>query len=190
MTTAKKLLTAEEFLLDSNESKTELIDGSVWSMPPTKPVHGRTQAAFSEQLGAKWGKKPGGKVPGGWWFATEIGVRYGRNHVLCHDLAGWRRDRLPKWPTDLSLMEMRPDWVCEILSSNIRDDKVRKHRILHEWEVPYYWLVDPVDLEIRILQRENEDFKVFMDVGTDFVGFLPPFEGEEISVKDLFGLEE
>ena len=46
--------------------------------------------------------------------------------VFVPDLAGWRRERLPKTPNAPALT-LAPDWVCEILSpSTERLDRVRK----------------------------------------------------------------
>ena len=190
MGTARKLTTADDFLQNMQGPRSELIDGVVNTMPPPKADHSRTQANLMQKLGSLWNKKPTGNNPGGWWIATEVGVRYGHSNVLCHDLAGWRRDRLPAWPKGIACMNVRPDWVCEILSTNFREDKFRKKGILHQWEVPYYWLVDPIGCEIRILEHETDDYKVLMDVGLEYSGPVPPFTEVPVSVKELFGIED
>ena len=120
---------------------------------------------------------------------TEAPVKYGRLHLYSHDVAGWRRERSCEYPEGYPI-SLRPDWVCEILSSNFRDDRVRKQKVLHEWEVPFYWLVDPGFREIRILEWHDEDYKIVKDVDVDFRGALPPFDAVPISVKALFGLDD
>ena len=84
----------------------------------------------------------GGGGPGGWWIGTEIHVVYpGRPNGFLHDLAGWRRDRHTQKPTEKKITA-RPDWVCEILSSNRTNDLIRKTRVLHEHRVKHYWTLD------------------------------------------------
>ena len=58
------------------------------------------------------------------------------------DVTGWRRDRVPEGSGGVPVM-VRPDWVCEILSSNKRNDLVKKKRVYHRHQVPHYWIVDP-----------------------------------------------
>jgi hypothetical protein len=36
--------------------------------------------------------------------------------VLVPDLAGWRRERLPHVPEELTAFELAPDWICEVPS--------------------------------------------------------------------------
>jgi hypothetical protein len=61
-------------------------------------------------------RRPGGRLPGGWWFATETEAAFAESDVYRPDVAGWRRERLPELPSTVP-SHVRPDWVCEILSS-------------------------------------------------------------------------
>jgi hypothetical protein len=65
--------------------------------------------------------------------------------VLVPDLAGWRRERMPRLPRD-HRFEVAPDWVCEILSpSTAKTDLVTKMPVYNgRYGVPYLWLVDPL----------------------------------------------
>jgi Uma2 family endonuclease len=49
-----------------------------------------------------------------WWILTEVSVAYDAHECPSHDLAGWRRVRLPRPPD--GVIEIDPDWVCEIVS--------------------------------------------------------------------------
>src|SRR5205823_4973090 len=59
--------------------------------------------------------------PGGWWFATEAENQLAANQVFRPDVAGWRRERLTELPSIVPIV-VPPDWVCEILSKNRRND--------------------------------------------------------------------
>jgi Uma2 family endonuclease len=191
--TARKLpeLTLEEYLVRYEGTRNEYVDGQIVELAPTTSYHGDAQAGFAEILRAAFHKKRGGPgdPPGGWWLRTEAAVRYGQRHLFAHDLAGWRRDLHPSKPSGYPVLE-RPDWVCEMLSTNVRDDKERKKAILHEWQVPHFWLVDPIGQEIRILAWEEKDYRVVGDYGIGFMGELPPFNAAPLAVRDLFGVED
>ena len=42
-------------------------------------------------------------------------------------------------------IEVVPDWVCEVLSTNRRKDLVHKRHVLHARGVRHYWLADPYE---------------------------------------------
>ncbi|MEZ5447535.1 MAG: hypothetical protein R3E89_00345 [Thiolinea sp.] len=46
---------------------------------------------------------------------SEVSVRYSEHHCPTHDLAGWRKERVPNRPT--GMMKIVPDWACEITSA-------------------------------------------------------------------------
>lgn len=59
------------------------------------------------------------------------------------DLAGWRRERLPR-PGKTRPIVAVPDWVCEILSpSTSARDRVTKRALYARTGVAHYWLIDP-----------------------------------------------
>ena len=189
MNEARKLLSPESFALEYEGQCFELVYGTPQAMPPAKTIHSNAQTSLVLALGSLFQRKAGTGAPGGWWFATEAPVKYGHLHLFSHDIAGWRRERAPKRPTDYPV-SLRPDWVCEILSSNFRNDAEVKKKILHEWQVPFLWLVDPAHQEIRILEWEDAQYRVVSDVGLEFSGSLPPFDALPLAVKDLFGVED
>ena len=51
---------------------------------------------------------------GGVVVLRRIEVHLGED-VLVPEIAGWRRERLPKIP-DVAFMELTPDWICEVTS--------------------------------------------------------------------------
>jgi Uma2 family endonuclease len=87
---------------------------------------------------------------------------------LVPDLAGWRRERMPRLP-QTAWFDMSPDWVCEILSpATARSDRVEKLPIYAAFGVGHVWLIDP---ELRTQEAfENREGGWFM---------LGGFEGED-----------
>jgi hypothetical protein len=73
------------------------------------------------------------------------------NDLLVPDLAGWRRERMPRLP-DTAYFSLAPDWVCEILSpSTGMLDRTRKLRVYAREGVRHVWLVDPAQRTIEVL---------------------------------------
>jgi hypothetical protein len=70
--------------------------------PMTRFAHGRAQSRTALALGPL--DQPSGNG-GGWWFATEVSVAYEAHEYPSHDLAGWRRERLPRPPDGVALLD-------------------------------------------------------------------------------------
>jgi Uma2 family endonuclease len=120
----------------------EIISGRLYVQPrPTTP-HTLAGSGLEIDIGSAYHRGRGG--PGGWWILVEPEVHFIRDtEVLVPDLAGWRRQRMPRLPRDQRI-EVVPDWVCEILSpSTAKTDRVVKMPVYARYGVPYLWLVDP-----------------------------------------------
>ena len=78
-------------------------------------MRGRRRCSAIE-IGGPFDRGRGG--PGGWWILDEPELHFGED-VLVPDLAGWRRERMPAFPTS-AWVELAPDWVCEVLSPGTR----------------------------------------------------------------------
>ena len=133
MTAAKQLmpLTIEEFEVQYFGTRCQFHEGHVWEAQATSPDHSYLQRSIGEGIGLFFNKAGGPKSPGGWWIYTEVAVRYSGKSLFSHDLAGWKRSRFPDRPRRFPIKD-RPDWVCEILSSNDANDLVKKKAVLHE----------------------------------------------------------
>ena len=63
--------------------------------------------------------------------------------ILVPDVAGWRRERLPRIPETWDAV-IAPDWVCETLADSTRDLDLNGKRPIYAREgFPHLWLVDP-----------------------------------------------
>ena len=115
MIAAKKInaLSIDEFIEKHEGTRCQFHKGEVWQAQATTPDHSHIQLYIGRFLANYFGKTSG--PGGGSWLFTEVAVKYGENSLFCHDLAGWRRSRVPERPRRYPVTE-RPDWVCEILS--------------------------------------------------------------------------
>lgn len=121
----------------------EIINGQLYTQPrPTNP-HALAGSNLGGELYNPYHRGRGG--PGGWWILDEPEIHFIRDtEVLVPDLAGWRRERMPRLPRDHRI-QVAPDWVCEILSpSTARKDRVIKMTVYARYGVPHLWLVDPL----------------------------------------------
>src|SRR5262245_21146776 len=76
----------------------EIIDGELFTSPRPASPHALAASTLCSDLLGAFGRPPGDQGnPGGWWILFEPEVHFGED-VLVPDLAGWRRERMPKVP--------------------------------------------------------------------------------------------
>ncbi len=139
---------------------------------------------------APYDRRPGGRSPGGWWFATETEVLFTKTDVLKPDVAGWRRERLVELPAEVPVT-VRPDWVCEILSkNNKRNDLIKKKRIYQRHEVGHYWLIDPFEETLTVYRWHPDGFVEVLVAARDERVKAEPFDAIDLHVGVLFGDDE
>ncbi|WP_338092460.1 hypothetical protein [Sorangium cellulosum] len=85
----------------------EVIDGQPKAVPSFE--HGDAQSAVVALVKIPFQRCPGGRWPGGGWFATEVEIELAPDQVYRPDVAGWRRERTPERPGG-SPVRIRPDW--------------------------------------------------------------------------------
>ena len=74
----------------------EVVAGELVQKATPTGDHGAAQAALAGTLFAPFNRRAGGRLPGGWWFATEVEVELESHHVYRPDVVGWRRERSPE----------------------------------------------------------------------------------------------
>ena len=167
----------------------EILDDELWASPRPAPRHARAQSRLSFRIGSVFDDGGGSRGPGGWHVLIEPELHLGR-HVLVPDLAGWRRERMPRLP-ETAYFALAPDWVCEVLSpSTVRLDREKKLRVYAEHGVGHAWLVDPIARTLEVLRREQHgDNGAWMLVAThtgDAVARIEPFEAIEFRLERLW----
>jgi Uma2 family endonuclease len=159
----------------------ELIDGELIVSPRPATPHAFAESNIQTDINAAFGR---GRPPGGWWILIEPELHL-HGDVLVPDIAGWRRERLPKLPNTVGI-EIAPDWVCEIASpSTARIDRTSKMVIYAREGVPWLWIVDPVARTLEVFQRverrylQSESF----DGSTTERVRAQPFEAIELDLS-------
>jgi Uma2 family endonuclease len=163
---------------------TEIIDGLLVEKPAASGRHGGAQVRLARRLGP-YDRRPGGRWPGGWWFATEAEVQLADTQVLRPDVAGWRRERMVALPSEVPIV-IRPDWICEILSTNRRNDLIKKKRAYHLHRVGHYWLLDPVDETLAVYRWHPDGYVEVLLAERDERVRAEPFDAIELRVAVLF----
>jgi hypothetical protein len=131
----------------------EILEDELVASPRPAVGHAHTAYLLSVELGGPFRLGRGG--PGGWWILYEPELHLGRD-ILVPDLAGWRRERMPKLPApEEPFMTLAPDWVCEVLSpSTVTVDRQRKLPIYHREGVAHAWLIDPLARTLEVYRGE------------------------------------
>jgi len=163
----------------------ELIDGELVYDAMTGFEHGDAQASIGGELKLRFrGSGPPGGA-GGWWIATEVDVAY------AHPGFAPRRLGLAQVPSRRASLgprvTVRPDWVCEILSSNRNKDLVEKRRVLHEHGVSHYWIVDLEAPLLTVLRHHPDGYLIVATVAPGEPVRLEPFQEIELEVSRLLG---
>lgn len=140
-------LTFEDYLHFPEGERYELIDGEAWRMPSPNTRHqdllGRLYLRAANYLEAHGG----GRV-----FMAPFDVVLSSGDVLQPDLVFIAEGDLDVL-TEANVWG-RPSWVVEILSQDVRRDRVLKLQRYERFGVPEVWIVDLVNdvLEIHRLE--------------------------------------
>ena len=169
----------------------EIFNDELIVSPRPAPRHIATSSILGLQIGGPFQLGNGG--PGGWWILDEPELHFEKpaqkrekKNTVVPDLAGWKRDRLPKLP-ETAYFELPPDWVCEVLSpSTARYDRVLKMRIYAVNEIPYYWVIDPIGRTLEVFAFQGKTYRMEIGfTGSDKV-LAPPFEAIELDLGVLW----
>lgn len=168
----------------------EIVGGDLVRKAMPSFRHGRSQAGLLRRVDRPYGRRPGGRFPGGWWFVTETEVLFEDHEIYRPDIAGWRRERMPEMPADFPVV-LRPDWVCEILSpSNTKNDVVRKKRTYHRCQVPHYWVIDPVSETLEVHRWTDQGYLIVQSAEGEERIAAEPFEAVRLSVRGILEGDE
>ncbi|WP_165374629.1 MULTISPECIES: Uma2 family endonuclease [Sorangium] len=186
---AARPATLEDLLaIPEEERRHELIEGSIVEKGAATGEHGAVQRKLSAYVDP-YDQRPGGRRPGGWWFATEVDVHVDAANTVRPDAVGWRRDRVPERPRGIPIM-VRPDWICEILSTNKRNDLIKKKRVYHRHQVPHYWIIDPEEETLAVYRWTQEGYVEILAAERGEQVRAEPFEATPLQVGVLFGDDE
>jgi Uma2 family endonuclease len=158
----------------------EILDGELYAFPRPRGPHADIETSIGADLKSPFQRGRGG--PGGWWILAEPGIELPRAPEVSPDLAGWRRERLPRLPPRAPITVV-PDWVCEVLSPSTRSyDMLVKRPFYAEIGVRHLWYVDP---EARTLTVSRVDGGRWLELGVygrDQRVRAEPFESVELEL--------
>jgi len=186
--TAARLATFEDLKTLEEPDRVEVINGALVQKAMPSVAHSRSQTQLILELGDFTRRH--GRRPGGWWLLTEIHVEYQDHQIHCHDVAGWRRDRVLEMPSEWPV-KLRPDWVCEIVSpSHEKRDMVDKPKVLHAAEVPHLWLLNPEEKMLLVQRWSPAGYITVLAASSGQTVRAEPFDLIELRVGVLFGDED
>ncbi|WP_317987876.1 Uma2 family endonuclease [Hyalangium gracile] len=160
----------------------EIIEGTLYTHARPRPGHGLVEGRLFGGLDGPFQLGRGG--PGGWWIETGPGIELDGSPEFIPDLAGWRRERVPEWPEQWTVV---PDWACEILSPTTRSyDQRIKRPFYARIGIRHLWFID---IEARTLTVSEliEGRWVELGVyGEDEAIRAAPFDAIELKLGELW----
>lgn len=130
----------------------EILDGRLVVSPRPASHHALARARLTGDPSGPFDRCRGG--PGGWWILVEPELHLGPDAVV-PDLAGWRRERLPRYP-DAAFFTLARDWACEIVSpSSERRDRIQKMVLYAREQVAHLWLLSPTARTLEVYRWES-----------------------------------
>lgn len=159
----------------------EIIDGELVVTPRPAPAHALVSSRLLGRLGPAFDDQP---TPT-WWILFEPELHLGAD-ALVPDIAGWRRERLPRMP-DTAAFDLAPDWICEVVSpSTAVLDRSKKLRLYARAGVSHAWIVDPLARSLEAYRREGERWLLLSAHGVDERVRVEPFETLELDLATLW----
>jgi len=179
----KRKATYEDVLAAPANLIAELLDGELVLSPRPAPRHALASSAVGADLFGAFGRRTGDGGPGGWWILDEPEIHLGGD-VIVPDLAGWRRERLPRLPEDAHF-SLAPDWACEVISPrSASNDRVQKMRIYAREGVLNVWLIDPIGRTLEVFRLEKDRWILVSTHAEDEKIRVEPFDAIELALAD------
>lgn len=181
---AKRLHSYDDLVALGEDVRAELIAGAIVTSPSPSPPHQAALFLVGAELAGPFQRGRGG--PGGWWLIPDVDVSFGSHDVVRPDLSGWRRERVPAFPSTRPVPD-RPDWVCEGLSpGSAVYDQGAKRALYASAGVPWYWILDPLNRTLLVLELRDAAYVTHSIVGDTGLARLPPFDAIELELEALF----
>jgi len=162
----------------------EIVDGELVASPRPAGPHSRVASKLGGRLDGPFDAGEGG--PGGWIILDEPELHLG-DAVLVPDLVGWRRERMPHVPEELTAFELAPDWICEVVSPSTGTlDRVRKLPVCAREGVPFAWLLEPIQRTLEVFQLLGRQWHTVGTWEGDVKVRAVPFDAIELDLSSLW----
>ena len=165
--------------------KAEIVNGELYMQAQPVEPHGWAIDSLIEIFRPPLMRGRGG--PGGWWIRSEPQISFHDPdwRTMVPDVAGWRRDRVPDFPA--KYFDVRPDWVCEVLSPSTRlYDREVKGPVYADEGIPYFWIVEPADRTLEVHENVNGKWVERARFEDAAQVAAPPFEAVPFDLTDLW----
>ena len=161
----------------------EIIGGELYAFPRPAIPHAHAASVLAGELMGPFHR--GRTGPGGWLILCEPELHLGKD-VLVPDMAGWRRERLPKAP-DVAHLTLPPDWLCEFLSPSTETvDRAKKLAIYAREGVGFVWLINPLLQTLEVLRLESQHWSLVGAHEGNAVVRAEPFDAIELELEALW----
>jgi Uma2 family endonuclease len=167
--------------------KGEIIHGTLYTQPRPLPRHQNVGTLIVTDLVGGYQRGRGG--PGGWLILAEPGIRIAPKEEFSPDVAGWRKERLPRIPD--KPITLVPDWICEVQSKGTRRYDVQTKRSFYaEIGVGWLWYIDPDTRSLVVSRLERGRWlEEGIWSGANKI-HAPPFEAVELDLAEWWGDED
>ena len=181
---ATKRATYDDVLAAPAHVVAEIVDGVFYTHAPPAAPHTRASSRLGEELGGPFDRGRGG--PGGWIILDEPELHLS-DDIVVPDLAGWRRERMPRLPMEAAYFTLAPDWLCDVVSPSTQAfDRAEKMDVYAREGVTHAWLVDPL---AKLLEAWRLERGKWLRIGTwtgDELVRAEPFEAIELELGALW----
>lgn len=161
----------------------ELIAGELYASPRPAAPHAVAASVLGVELGGPFHLGRGG--PGGWVILSEPELHFGQD-ALVPDLAGWRRERMPRVPRTAAFT-LAPDWLCEVRSpSTAALDRTIKLPVYAREGVRHVWFVDPDARTLEVFRLEGTRYLTLATHTGSVRVRAEPFEALELELAPLW----
>ena len=161
----------------------EVLHGALHTHPRPAIPHARAASALGSKIGGPFDYDADG--PGGWWIFDEPELHLAED-IIVPDLAGWRRERMPRYP-ETAYVTLAPDWVCEVLSPSTRKvDLVEKRPLYAREGVTHLWLIEPSDRILEAFELHDGQWVLIASAKDDDPVSIRPFDAITFSLGDLW----
>jgi Uma2 family endonuclease len=161
----------------------EVLFGVLHTSPRPAIPHARAASRLGSELGGPFDR--GVRGPGGWILLDEPELHLHAD-IVVPDLAGWRRERMPRVPATASI-DLTPDWVGEVISPRTQSlDRGEKMDVYAREGVRHLWFVDPLAKTLEVYRLEAARW---VRIGTwrdDARVGVEPFEAFELELSALW----
>lgn len=180
---ALKLPTYDDILALPEHQIGEIINGRLNVQPRPSPKHALTSSSLGIEIGGLF--RGGARSGDDWWIIDEPELHID-SHILVPDLAGWRKQRMPKLP-ETAWFDIVPDWICEILSpSTAKIDRSEKMPLYADLGVPFLWLIDPILQTLEVYQLIDSRWSLLQSLKDDDPVTAPPFAAHTFPLSHLW----